>query len=247
VRKLLVDPLLRPKLGARSQPADAELLAAVESAIDNDPRIANSEVTTAVADSSIKLSGRVDSPSAHYAVQQAAAGVFGAKQVVNATQVRPPQRIMDSELLRCARRRLQAHSDVDASDLEIKVHQRAASVRGPVKNEFERAQTIAAISSISGLVSVSDQLRVLTPQPGRATDQLLEREISDRLASDPSLTIESLGVSVSEGVVSLRGKVLDLETHDRVLQAASRAGARRIVNELVLEREDKVERRARSK
>lgn len=234
LRGLHVDP--QPRNAApRPAPSDVELALAVQAAIDHDPRIGNGEVGSFVGGGSVKLHGRVDSVAARAAAEQSTAGVFGVRQVVNEIEVRPRQRTTDAELKRAVRRRLRAHPDVDATNLEVIVNGRAASLRGPVHNEFERAQVLEAAANVCGVVSVVDELRVLTPRPGRAADAQLRRQIASRIEADRSSAVRELAVEVQEGVVTLKGRVSDARTEERVLAAASAAGARRIVNELEVE------------
>jgi osmotically-inducible protein OsmY len=232
-RKLHVDPSRSNRRGApRSTPSDAELALAVQAALDHDPRLGSSELSTFVAAGAVRLHGRVDSPAARRAAEQTAASIFGVNQVVNEAQVRPQLRVADGELLRAIRRRLRAHPYVDATNLEVSVRGSAASLRGTVKNEFERDQALEAAATTSGVVSIVDRLRVQTPRPGRSADSQLKREIASRLARDPSPQVKRVEIEVIEGVVTLSGQVEDQAAHDRTMVAATDAGARRIVDDL---------------
>lgn len=235
LRALHIDPLPQNHAAPRAAPTDAELALAVQRAIDHDPRLASGEVGSFVGGGSVKLHGRVDSLGARAAAEQTAAGVFGVRQVVNDIEVKPRQRATDAELKRTVRRRLKAHPDVDAADLEVVVNHRTASLRGPVHNEFERAQVLDAAANVCGVVNVVDELRVLTPRPGRGADAQLKREIIHRIESETPSAVQALEVEVLEGVVTLKGRVRDAQTQDRVLEVANAAGARRIVNELEIE------------
>ena len=236
LRKLHVDPA-RPNRRAppRSTPSDMEVALAVQAALDQDPRLASSELGTFVTAGVVRLHGRVESPAARKAAEQTAASVFGVNQVVNDAQVRPQRRVADAELQRSIRRRLRAHPDLDATNLEVTVRGAAASLRGPVKNEFERDQALHAAASMSGIASVVDQLRVETPRPGRGADSQLKQEISSRLARDPSPRVNRVQIEVTEGVVTLSGRVDDQAAHDRAMLAATDAGARRIVDDLEID------------
>jgi osmotically-inducible protein OsmY len=236
VRELHVDPARSKRRAApRPTPSDIDLAQAVQAALDQDPRLGGCELGTFVTAGVVRLHGRVESPAARQAAEQAAAGIFGVRQVMNEAQVRPHQRVTDTELLRSIRRRLRAHPDVDASSLEISVRGSAASLRGTVKNEFERDQALDAAATVRGVVNIIDQLRVETPRPGRSADTELKRQISGSLARDASLQVQRLRIEVVEGVVTLSGRVEDQAAHDRAMQAATEAGARRIVDDLEID------------
>jgi osmotically-inducible protein OsmY len=236
LRKLHVDPSRSHRRAApRHTPSDVELALAVQAALDQDPRLGTSELGTFVAAGVVRLHGRVESLAARRVAEQAAAGVFGVNQVMNDAQVRPQQRIADADLVRAIRRRLRAHPYVDGTNLEVSVRGSAASLRGTVKTEFERDQALEAAATMSGVVNIVDQLRVQTPRPGRSADSLLKREISSRLARDPSPHVKRVQIEVTEGVVTLSGRVEDQAAHGRAMTAATGAGARRIVDDLYIE------------
>ena len=233
LRKLHVDPSRSNHRAAlRSVPSDPEIALAVQEAFDQDPRLGGGELGTFVSAGVVRIHGRVESPASRRAAEQAAASVLGVHQVMNEAQIRPQQRLADAELQRFIRRRLRAHPDLDATNLDVAVRGSAALLRGTVKNEFERDQAIDAAATMSGVVNVVDQLRVQTPRPGHAADSQLKREISSRLAKDPSHSVKRLQIEVIEGVVTLSGRVEDQTAHDRALNAATEAGARRIVDDL---------------
>ena len=233
VQKLHVDPSPSSRQGApRSVPSDTNLALIVQASLDQDPRLRSSELGTFVSAGIVRIHGRVESPAARRAAEQTAANVFGVSQVLNKAQVRPQQRVSDAELQRLLRRRLRAHPDFDATNLEIAVRGSAASLRGTVRNEFERDQAIAAAGTMSGVVNIVDQLRVQMPRPGRNADSQLKREIMTQIAKDQSLHVRDLRVEVLEGVVTLSGRVEDQSAHDQALYAVTRAGARRIVDDL---------------
>ncbi len=76
------------------------------------------------------------------------------------------------------------------------------------------------------------------PPDTRAKEPLsadVQKQIQDKLDSEPDLSAESLKVSVTDSQVVLRGTVADSQQRDAVLRIAeSYAGRRKIVDKLTV-------------
>jgi osmotically-inducible protein OsmY len=125
----------------------------------------------------------------------------------------------------------------DAKGIEVRVEGSTATLSGTVSERSTQELAEEVARSVPGVTSVEN--RISGPQSkglgklrDEALDATLEMAVKHAIVRDVgSGTAQALEVEACDGVVSLRGKVLDRDTAKRVREAAERAdGARRVID-----------------
>jgi len=106
-----------------------------------------------------------------------------------------------------------------------------AYLDGPVASYDQKKAAASIAASLSDVRRVVNRLRVIPGNP-RAEAEIREN-IGERLRHDPSLSRNSIGVSVDDGVVTLIGKVSSISSKIAAeVVAWSVSGVRHVVNRI---------------
>ncbi len=123
--------------------------------------------------------------------------------------------------------------DVDTVDGQVTLHGKAYSEKERVKAE-EIARTVPEVKKVRNLLQVVPAKR---RERTDATDQWLQREISERLAKMAEGRIRL--ASVHDGVVLLSGDAISSAEHLRAIEATRRVrGVRRVASEVRTTKDD---------
>lgn len=144
----------------RSMPSDQEIVASVEEALAQDPRVASFDIHVAAQDGTVLLLGRVSNLKAQVAAEEDARNTVGVDHVNNAIEVAPDISISDAMLEVEVDRFLEL--DPTLQDLGIDVLASAGSVRisGQVPSSFHKEWAGDLVSRVPGVVNVENDLRV---------------------------------------------------------------------------------------
>ncbi|MCE5278510.1 MAG: BON domain-containing protein [Planctomycetaceae bacterium] len=166
-----------------------------------------SDISVRVRGGEVTLTGTVPD----YPARQAAAAVarsVGASAVHNQLTIRYPAASApppDVELADRVRDALSCRGDLDECDIEVTVQAGLARLRGFVDQRYKREQAVEAASSVSGIVSVANELAV-TPT-GDLHDRRIARNILDALWANVLVNARDVTVQVEAAIVTLMGTV----------------------------------------
>jgi osmotically-inducible protein OsmY len=113
---------------------------------------------------------------------------------------------LDLELARVVREDLAFDTRVDAAHVVVSVVRGRATLSGWVANSHERSGATAVATSVAGVRSVDNQLRV-DPSAGRLVDVDLVASVTAALDANPLVPKGSVRVSADAGWVTLSGHV----------------------------------------
>lgn len=95
-----------------------------------------------------------------------------------------------------------------ATDVEVEVAGRTVILSGTVSSHLSRQAALEHARTIPGVVEVIDRMGVRYPEVKKVpTDERIRSNVEDVLAWNPDVDVRELEVSVSGGVVKLRGTV----------------------------------------
>jgi osmotically-inducible protein OsmY len=197
--------------------SDEELQSEVMFQLGWDSRIKQTEVGVTVHKGIVTLTGKIDSYAKKLAAQQAAHRVQGVLDVVNDLEVQIPGSLhrTDEEIAKAVRHALDWNVLVPADKIHTTVSGGWITLEGEVEYYRERNDAERAISQLSGVRGVTNNIRVCLPvEPERVKfliEDVLERR-ADREAS-------RIKVQVNDGEVTLTGAVNSWEEKKAILGA----------------------------
>ncbi|WP_460578151.1 BON domain-containing protein [Hymenobacter coalescens] len=224
---------------------DAELQAAVEYALAQDPVTADFNVRCAVHDGQVLVRGAVQSWAEAQLVLQALKGVRGVRRIANELAVRGGQ-VTNSDAEITAEIRTLLDWDLRVKSELVTVHAERGVVHlaGTVGTMAERDQVVA-LAYTAGATSVDahdlfvaswaldKELRRQKLAPKADAD--IARAVRDVLGYDPRCRAFSLTVHVRDGVVTLAGTVSHLRARlAAAADAANVVGVREVRNLLLV-------------
>jgi osmotically-inducible protein OsmY len=142
----------------------------------------------------------------------------------------PPTTIPDSQIESAIKERLAMDGRINPKGLEVKVNTGTVTLSGIVETMHEKALAENLVASTYGAKAVVNNLVV---RPPVSKDDEIRKAIEEAMKSTPALQNQDVQVSVSEGVVTLKGSVDTLAQSLAAENAAKTAqGAVNVVNML---------------
>lgn len=116
--------------------------------------------------------------------------------------------------------RLQKDADLKNNQIDVKVDNGVATLKGNVDNEAERAKA-AALARVSGVTRVDDQLEVGSKGLKNAvTDTALTTKLKGQFVADEALRGSDVSVTTNNGVVTLTGTVPSAAVRQKAVDMA---------------------------
>ena len=213
----------------RPPKSDRDIQSDVLAVLNGDGRLRQAEVGVEVSDGIVTLTGTVSAHSKVDAASEDAVRVSGVHDVANELAVDDERdQNDDTKIAHAIRHALGWNSAVPADGIDAVVRRGVVVLRGHVDRWYERSAAEACVASVAGVVSVKNEIQLLSPPN---TDEELREEVEDTLSHLPSC--DQLDVRVTGGVVTLAGAVGSdvIRRHAETL-AASACGVRSVVNHL---------------
>ena len=205
---------------------DEQIQAAVERALQYDPRVLSFEPHVAVEKGVVTLTGNVDHLTAKMAAERVARYTIGVRRVKNFLHVRPPVVAPeDAEIERFTREALRRDPYIDHQDIVIECENAHVGLYGLVDNPFERQHAEWTASRQLGVVHVDNYLTVRAKWKPKS-DAAIESDLKERLAMIFTDEDNQVTVKVSNGVALLEGEVDTRFMWQSALEQAIAAGAR---------------------
>ena len=221
-----------------SPPDDAAIARALRDAFDYDPRIPAGEPDLAVADGVVTLSGVVSGLNVKSAAVQDAHNVVGVRRVEDRLQLQSRD-LPAPEALEARVRRVFGHDALLAdADIEVKVTAPGTvELTGSVSNSYLKFRAAElATSAVNGVTQLLNRIRydyVWRQRP----DREIRQEVQELLFWNRFVDEDRIGVEVSNGIVTLTGRVDNRSEAGAALSSAWEAEPRDVRNELSVTRE----------
>jgi osmotically-inducible protein OsmY len=217
---------------AEVRKSDAQIRRDTLDELERHWRFKPAEIGVEVDDGVITLTGTVTSYAKLLAAADVASTIAGVKGVANELVVRVPGLGVpsDADIAAAVATALRVDPDVNEEAVEIVVRDGIVTLKGAVGYWYQRNAAEEGARRIAGVVSVKNAIRVIPPT---RTDAELKDEIERSLQRRIPLAADRVKVTVSGGVVTLRGNV---ELYSDRVQAEKSAwmteGVRNVINSL---------------
>jgi osmotically-inducible protein OsmY len=185
--------------------SDLQLRQDVLEELDFEPAVDAAHIGVAVHTGVVSLSGFVASYAEKLAAEHAVRRVKGVRAIAEEVEVRLPsdKKTADDEIARRAIDILRWWVGVPAERIGVTVEKGIVTLTGDVDAAFQKADAKAAIHKLSGVVGITNLIRVGSPVDVGAVRQKIEKALQRSAQLDAArITVETTG-----GRVVLRGKV----------------------------------------
>lgn len=211
--------------------SDVQLKKDVEQELEWDPSINAAGVGVEVHDRIVTLAGHLGSFSEKLAARWAAQRVEGVKGVVVELDVRLPTQDTrsDEEVAGVVRSVLEWTAGLSEKAVKVTVEKGCVTLSGDVDWGYQKKAAEDAVVRLRGVVTVVNQIIV----HGNASSGDIASKISAALQRHAEDEARHIDVSVSEGTVTLRGKVGSFPERSIACNAAwSAPGVRNVIDQL---------------
>lgn len=220
--------------------SNAELVKAVESALQNNPATDSYKVKSQVKNGVVTLSGTVDSWQERRLSATVVKNVNGVIDIKNKTTVKYKTERSDIEIKKDIEARIENDAYVEDYLIEVEVKNSEVSISGTVGSlaEKNRAHNDAYINGVSSVDSSAlkikwwerDKMRCKSTYVTRSDDQI-KIAVNDAFFYDPRVYSFNLDIDVNNGMVTLSGAVDNLKAKKKAEQdARSVTGVWRVKN-----------------
>jgi osmotically-inducible protein OsmY len=199
-----------------------------------DTRVAETEIGVTSEDGVVTLRGSVDSYAKRVAAQEAAHRVTGVLDVANDIEVKPGHGTErnDTEIAQAIRRALLWDVWIPEDRIQSTVADGWVTLEGLVSVLRERNDAERAVRRLAGVRGVTNKILV-SPTDVEPDDVRLV--IEDALERRAEREAERIRVAVSDGAVTLTGKVRSWQEKRAVMGAVSHArGVRSVTDHLII-------------
>ncbi|MFZ0382764.1 MAG: BON domain-containing protein [Solirubrobacteraceae bacterium] len=217
----------------KSGTTDKTIEQSVMRELEWDPRVKATRIGVTAKDGAVVLSGRVDSYAERVGAVRAAERVYGVRAVADEIEVKPatPSNGSDEEVAETIARQLACNSVVPDT-VKAEVRQGHVTLRGTVEWSHQREAAERPLEQMCGVYGISNEITLKAPAKPKAAD--VEEEVHQAIARMADLDARSIGVTVRNGTVHLRGNVHSLAERRIAEEAAASAGAVTVKNDIAV-------------
>jgi len=210
---------------------DKELRDAVQRQIEWEPQITSQDISVAVHNHIVSLTGFVHGYMEKVAAEKAAKRVYGVKGVANDVEVKLGIEKSDPEVAREAVEVLQRNYSVPDERIKVMVNNGQVVLEGSVDWHYQKQAAEAAIRDLAGVKGVSNNLQV----KATVTSQDVRTKIEAALRRSAEVDARRVVVATHDGVVELSGYVRSWAEKEEAADAAWAApGVTRVDNGIVV-------------
>ena len=194
-----------------------------------DARVKEPEIGVEVDQGIVTLTGRVESYAKKLAAREAAHRVFGVLDVVDDVEVRIPGSLTrtDEDLARAVRHALEWDVFLPDTKIRTTVSHGLVTLEGEVENLVDRYDAERAVRRLQGIKGVANNLAVTVK---KADEGKLRKAIQDTLERRADREADMIDVNVSDGKVTLEGRVHSWAEKQAILDAVRQAPNVRFVS-----------------
>lgn len=191
----------------------------VQKYINLDSRIDSSSLRIVAQGNKVVISGTVGSIVEKQFVEEAAKSVVGSDYNVSGLKVVPPL-VSDADVKHSIEASVPTHCQVKLQNFDVQVKDGNVTLSGQTDSLHHSTMAGYVASNVRGVKSVANRIIV---NDNRASDKLIRENISAVLDGYlKESDINSLGISVKSGVVTLSGDVHSYEQERHIVDVAQR-------------------------
>jgi osmotically-inducible protein OsmY len=212
--------------------SDFQILQDVLHELQWDHRIGAAEVGVEVDNGIVTLTGTVPTYGRKFAAREAAHRVKGVLDVANDITVIPPEssKITDTDIAATVRNALKWDTLIPDEQIQSTVTNGWVTLEGTVDTVSQRQDAESTIQFLKGVRGVTNAIGVRSKRIDSGEVKLSIEEALERRADREA---KHIGVAVSDGTVTLTGRVHSWREKKAVLGAASEApGIQTLVDHL---------------
>jgi osmotically-inducible protein OsmY len=183
-----------------------------------DPKVDSNAIAVSAEEGVVTLRGTVGSLREKREAKKDAERVYGVKHVRNELDVqvmndeRRPNADLRGDILQALTLDTLVPATVDAH-----VADGFVTLTGTANWQFQREEAEFVASNVPGVISVTDEVRLVAPGPS-AHD--VQHSIKKAMERNAKLDAESVSIESENGTVTLRGTVSSWADHDEAVDAA---------------------------
>ncbi|MGI1661580.1 BON domain-containing protein [Palleronia sp. KMU-117] len=211
--------------------SDLSLKQDILDALDFDPSLEAAHIGVTVENGIVTLTGHVATFAERARAERVVARVKGVRGIAEEIEVRPHDSDLtaDDEIAARAVNLLRWNTAVPEDRIQVRVSDGIVTLKGSVEWHYQREAAERALRSMTGLTGLINQLAV---SPRASVGDVRER-IEKALRRDAEIEAQGITVSISDGTVTLEGKVHSYAERRAVENAAWAApGVKRVEDRL---------------
>jgi osmotically-inducible protein OsmY len=182
---------------------DNQVRGAVAMQIDWEPEVMSRDISVAVREGVVTLTGFVHNYCEKIAAERAAKSVYGVRAVANDIEVKTAQARTDPEIARDVVHAMAVDATVPENRIKITVKDGFVTLEGQVDWYFQRSGAVACVGRIGGVRGVQNNITV---KPA-ATPADVKSRIEDALKRCAEVDSRRITVTATDGTVTLKGSV----------------------------------------
>lgn len=197
--------------------SDIDIKQNVLDALEFDPSVDAAAIGVAVNDGVVSLTGHVCTYSEKIKAEDLAMGIRGVKAIAQEIEVRPigTNSLADDEIAQRVLNAIRWNTSIPPDVVKVKVQNGWITLSGNVEWNFQRDAAARVLRDMAGVKGVTNAI-VIAPKASPAD---IRARIEKALKRQAELDMFNISVAVSDGSVTLDGKVHSL-TERRIAEQA---------------------------
>jgi osmotically-inducible protein OsmY len=174
------------------------------------PEIDAARIGVTAHDGVVTLSGIVSTMAEKHAVERATRHVRGVLAIAQEIAVHPPEshKQSDEEIAERALKILHWDVHVPHDQIRLKVEKGSVTLSGTVAHSFQKRAAVRDVRQLSGVTDILDDIGVIPIARAAADHAVVREKIESALRREAERTASRITITVEEGRVLLRGKVM---------------------------------------
>jgi osmotically-inducible protein OsmY len=212
---ILLSTALAPGIGngtGRKTPTDQQITDWAEKVIHQVPGVRSSVERITTRSGIVTLSGDVNTLAAKKIADEESKKIRGVLGVINELIVSPIS-LPDDQVTQNVLRKLKGSADLNPAPITVRTVQGEVFLTGTVDSWTEREEAERLAAEVRGVKSVIDEIRVQYEK--KRPDGDIRQDVISTLDRDVYLSGLPIGVTVVQGIVTLKGAVTSLYEKDR--------------------------------